>query len=82
MGKDLQEVYWKPGNGAAFLDLVQQLTSQPLSADAWVQQLQQPVASLLEQEERDYKAAVQIGPELKPGTANAFHDRNSRPLHT
>lgn len=67
VGKDLEEVYWRPGNGAAFLDLVHQLTGQPLSADAWVQQLQQPIAALLQEEEQDYKEAVQKGPKLKPG---------------
>lgn len=69
VGKDLEEVYWRPGNGAAFLDLVQQLTGQPLSADAWVAQLQEPIASLLQHEEQDYKNAVQKGPKLKPGKA-------------
>ena len=69
VGKDLEEVYWRPGNGAAFLDLVQQLTGHPLSADAWVAQLQEPVASLLQHEEQDYKDAVQKGPKLKPGMA-------------
>lgn len=67
VGKDLEEVYWRPGNGAAFLDLVHQLTGQPLSADAWVQQLQQPIAALLQEEEQDYQEAVQAGPKLKPG---------------
>jgi len=39
VGKDLEEIYWRPGNGAAFLELVQQLTAEPLSADAWVSRL-------------------------------------------
>ena len=63
----MEEGYWRPGNGAAFLDLVQQLTGQPLSADAWVEQLKEPVASLLQTEEQDYKQAVQQGPKLKSG---------------
>lgn len=67
VGKDLEEVYWRPGNGAAFLDLVQQLTGQPLTADAWVEQLREPVAALLQQERQDYKEAVQKGPRLKSG---------------
>lgn len=32
VGKDLMDVYWRPGNGAMFLDLVQQLTGKPLAA--------------------------------------------------
>jgi hypothetical protein len=30
VGKDLTSVYWEPGNGSMFLDLVQQLTGKPL----------------------------------------------------
>jgi hypothetical protein len=40
VGAALSEVYWRPGNSAAFLDLVQQLTGAPLTADAWVAELQ------------------------------------------
>jgi len=29
-------VYWQPGNGEAFLDLVEKLTGKPLTGDAWV----------------------------------------------
>lgn len=47
VGRDLSEVYWAPGNGAAFLDLVAQLTGRPLAADAWVAELQQPTDALV-----------------------------------
>lgn len=67
MGKDLEETYWRPGNGAAFLELVQQLTAEPLSADAWVSRLNQSVVSVVQQEEQDYLQAVQTGPKIKPG---------------
>lgn len=43
MGRDLAEVYWRPGNTEPFLGLVERLTGAPLSADAWVAQLQQPL---------------------------------------
>ena len=43
MGRDLAEVYWRPGNTEPFLGLVQRLTGAPLSADAWVAQLQRPL---------------------------------------
>lgn len=36
-------MYWKPGNSAAFLDLVEKLTGAPLSADAWVANLKKPL---------------------------------------
>ncbi len=67
VGKDLEEIYWRPGNGAAFLELVQQLTAEPLSADAWVSSLKQSVDSVVQQEEQDYLQAIQTGPKIKPG---------------
>lgn len=67
VGKDLEEAYWRPGNGAAFLDLVHQLTGEPLSADAWVNKLQESVSSVVQQEEQDYQQAVKMGPKLRPG---------------
>ena len=67
VGADLEEAYWRPGNGAAFLDLVEQLTGQPLTADAWVGKLKESVASVVQQEEKDYQEAVQQGPKIKPG---------------
>ena len=43
VGADLAQSYWKPGNSEMFLDVVEKLTGKPLSADAWVQELNQPV---------------------------------------
>lgn len=62
VGSDLTGVYWRPGNGSMFLDLVQQLTSKPLAADAWVAKLQLPTEELLAKQRQDYDAAVQAGP--------------------
>ena len=67
VGKDVEEVYWRPGNGAAFLDLVQQLTGEALTADAWVSKLKESVTSVVRQEEKDYQEAEQQGPQVKPG---------------
>lgn len=67
VGQDLEEVYWRPGNGAAFLDLVQQLTGEALTADAWVSKLKESVSSVVQQEEQEYQKAVQKGPKIKPG---------------
>lgn len=36
VGADLARVYWKPGNSKSFLDLVQEMTGRPFSADALV----------------------------------------------
>lgn len=67
VGQDVEEVYWRPGNGAAFLDLVKQLTGEALTADAWVSKLKESVSSVVQQEEKEYQEAVQQGPKIKPG---------------
>ena len=51
MGKDLGEAYWQPGNGAAFLDLVQGLTGQPLSPDCWESKFKERVSRVVPQYE-------------------------------
>lgn len=68
VGKDLAEVYWKPGNRSQFLDLVQTLTGSPLSAEAWVQRLQTPVEVVLKTESEAYELAVKTGPTYAPGS--------------
>lgn len=40
VGEELASAYWAPGNSEMFLDLVQGLTGQPLTADAWVHELE------------------------------------------
>lgn len=67
VGQDVEEVYWRPGNGAAFLDLVHQLTGEALTANAWVSKLKESVSSVLQQEEKEYQEAVRQGPKIKPG---------------
>lgn len=43
VGKDLADVYWRPGNSENFLDLVDKMTGRPLSADDWVAELNESV---------------------------------------
>jgi len=69
VGRDLAEVYWKPGNSAKFLDLVQKLTGSPLSSDSWVQELQRTVEEVVEAEHIAYDEAVAKGPKYSPGTS-------------
>lgn len=63
VGKDLTEVYWRPGNGASFLDLVKELTGEPLTGSAWVAQLNQDVEQLVQRERQEHAKA------LAPGTS-------------
>ncbi|PSC69592.1 peptidase M3 [Micractinium conductrix] len=67
IGKDLAEVYWAPGNAEPYLSLVEKLTGAPLTAAAWVKELQTPLKQKLEEEKHDYKAAVAAGPAIAPG---------------
>jgi Zn-dependent oligopeptidase len=68
VGKDLAEVYWKPGNSAAFLDLVEKLTGSPLSADAWVHKLQEDTEAVVASEHAAYEKAVKEGPKYPRGS--------------
>jgi oligoendopeptidase F len=58
VGPTLEKAYWQPGNSAAFLDLVHQLTGKPLSGDPWVKELSVGVEELKVAERKDYDAAV------------------------
>ena len=55
------------GNGSQFLDLVEQLTGAPLAADAWVEELQEPLEHKVKEERKEYEAAVAAGPAIPPG---------------
>lgn len=61
VGEDLAEAYWRPGNGAPFLELVEKLTGKPLSADAWVEELSQDLEEKIQSERKDYDEAVKAG---------------------
>jgi Zn-dependent oligopeptidase len=39
VGRDLAEIYWRPGNSRSFLDLVRDMTGVPFSADALVEEV-------------------------------------------
>ncbi|KAL4458233.1 hypothetical protein ABPG75_013098 [Micractinium tetrahymenae] len=67
IGTDLAEGYWAPGNGESYLKLVENATGGPLSADAWVKQLQTPLKERLEEEKKEYEAAVAAGPAIPAG---------------
>jgi len=62
VGKELTAVYWQPGNGEAFLDLVEKLTGKPLTGDAWVDMLKVSVPDKIAAEKEAYAAAVKAGP--------------------
>ena len=62
VGKDLAEVYWQPGNSVPFLDLVKKLTGKDLTGDAWLDAINVPLERHVDDEKRDYDAAVAAAP--------------------
>jgi Zn-dependent oligopeptidase len=62
VGPILREKYWEPGNSAMFLDLVEGLTGKPLTGDAWVADLKEPLETTLKQEREEYEKAAKAGP--------------------
>jgi oligoendopeptidase F len=67
VGKELTEVYWKPGNSEIFLHLVQKLTGKPLTGDAWIAKLQFDLEERIQKEKQAYKEAFTLGPKYKAG---------------
>jgi len=54
VGPTLTEGMWNPGNSRPFLELVEELTGQPLTGDAWVKSLEQEVDELVREEKAAY----------------------------
>jgi hypothetical protein len=67
VGRDLAEVYWKPGNRSQFLSLVEELTGAPLSASAWVQRLNTPTEETVSREKEAYEQGIEAGPKYAAG---------------
>lgn len=54
VGRDLAEIYWRPGNSRPFLDTVRAMTGAGFSADALVDDVSRPTETVVE----DAKGAV------------------------
>jgi Zn-dependent oligopeptidase len=62
VGPTLTTAYWSAGNSKPFLDLVHDLTGKPLTGDAWVEKLKEPLEDKIAKEEANYNRAIQEGP--------------------
>ena len=62
VGRKLAEVYWKPGNGVQFLDLVESMTGAPLTGEAWVAALREPLEDKVASEKSAFKAGLKVPP--------------------
>lgn len=67
VGAWLTDGYFRAGNTRGFLPLVEELTGAPLSADAWVADLETDLDEAVAQAKQDYDAAVTPGPRFKSG---------------
>ena len=67
VGRDLAEVYWRPGNSELFLSLVQKLTGKPLTGEAWVDMLDEDEEELVMKEKLAYEEALALGPKYPEG---------------
>lgn len=62
VGPALREGFWEPGNTVPYLELVDKVTGKPLSADAWVSVLEEPLEKVLASEKRAFEEGVAKGP--------------------
>eukprot|EP00611_Tribonema_gayanum_P015560 TRINITY_DN2741_c0_g1_i1.p1 TRINITY_DN2741_c0_g1~~TRINITY_DN2741_c0_g1_i1.p1 ORF type:complete len:644 (+),score=223.31 TRINITY_DN2741_c0_g1_i1:81-2012(+) len=80
VGRQLTDIYWRPGNSRAFLDLVEELTGAPLSGDAWVAALEETVDAKVASERKEYEwASTQPDPYAGGGDINL--DMRMRIVH-
>jgi hypothetical protein len=67
VGALLSGGYWKAGNTVPFLTMVERVTSAPLTADAWVAELETPIDEAVAREKADYDAALLKGARYATG---------------
>lgn len=67
IGAMMSAGYWKDGNTVPYLKMVERVTGEPLSAEAWVEELEQPLEEVLKLEKADYVAALRAGPRFAKG---------------
>ena len=67
VGKELSEIYWKPGCSADFRGLVEKLTGRPLSAKSWVDSLKVNLEEHVKEQKVVYDKAIAEGPKFKVG---------------
>jgi len=60
VGEVLTASYWKCGNSEMFFDIVQGLTGQPLTGDAWVRVVEEDIETRVKEEKVAYDKAVAL----------------------
>ena len=64
VGEALRSCFCEPGNTQPYLDLVEKVTGKPLSADAWVSVLEEPLESKLAREKAAFEKGVAAGAKI------------------
>lgn len=77
IGAALSGAYWAPGNSRGFLELVEELTGRPLSADALVAEVTRDVAAATEAA----REGVRRAEGMKPSSAPPELDLRLRVVH-
>ena len=77
VGRDLAEIYWRPGNSCSFLDLVREMTGAPFSADALVEE----VSRSADEAVRQAAEAVENERAIPPGPSAVDLDVRLRVIH-
>ncbi|MFN8177127.1 MAG: M3 family metallopeptidase [bacterium] len=62
IGRDLAEIYWRPGNSRPFLELIAEMTGRPFSADALAEEVSRPTDEVVRRARKAAEAA-QSAPE-------------------
>lgn len=75
VGALLSGGYWKPGNTVPYLTMVERVTGEPLSAEAWVDELETPLEEVIAQEKADYVAALAKGARYSPADLSAVEKK-------
>jgi hypothetical protein len=77
VGRDLSETYWKPGNSRGFLELVEEMTGKPFSADALVDEVSIPTDAAVDRARR----MVERLPDIPEPTGEVELDLRLRVIH-
>jgi len=79
VGRQLTEVYWRHGNGVAFLDLVRNMTDAPLTGAAWVAALREPLEDKVASEKKAFDAGLKARPPAPRRTCRHHRHRTGCP---
>ncbi|GAX18449.1 hypothetical protein FisN_2Lh103 [Fistulifera solaris] len=81
VGPTLTTAYWSAGNSKPFLDLVLELTGKPLTGDAWIKKLNEPLEDKIVKEKANYNRAIEEGSRRHEQPLESLLDMTVRFVH-